>query len=84
VPLADSVAGVAQGRQVLGQKDFRQGQSLGFWLQDQVLLHACRKKGNPSSTVTAVCSTAMTMIKTGRGMIQNLKTKLLAASFVSL
>jgi hypothetical protein len=79
VPLVDSVAGVAQGRQVLGQKEFRQGQSLGFWFQDQVLLHACRKNGNPLSTVTAVCRTAMTMIKTGSSTIHNLTIKTLGS-----
>ena len=68
MPLADSVTCVAQGRQVLGQKDFRQGQSPGFWFQDQVLLHACRQNGNPLSTVTAV---------TRRSMIRNLVTKTL-------
>ena len=75
VPLADSVACVAQGRQVLGPKDFRKGQSPGFWFQDQVLLHACRKNDNPLSTVTATCSTAVT----GRNMIHNLATKTLGS-----
>jgi hypothetical protein len=77
VPLADSVACVAQGRQVLGQKYFRQRQSPWFWFQDQVLLHACRKNGNPLSTVTAtcICSTALT----GRSMIRNLVTKTLSS-----
>jgi len=75
VPLADSMTCVAQGRQVLGQKDFRKGQSPGFWFQDQVLLHACRKNGNSLSTVTAIRSTAVA----GRSMIHNSVTKTLGS-----
>jgi len=75
VPLADSVACVSQGRQVLGQKDFREGQSPGFWFQDQVLLHACRRKGNHLSTMTDICSTAVT----GNNMIHKLVTKILGS-----